>query len=55
MAKRNLTRRRFVHGAMQGGLVGTGFVFAPSIVSAQGSKLGPTKVFIGSNPSFGAS
>ena len=39
----------FVHGAM----IGTGLAFAPSIVSGQGSKLGPTKVFIGSNPSFG--
>ena len=35
------------------GRIGTGLDFAPSIVSGQGSKLGPTKVFIGSNPSFG--
>jgi ABC-type nitrate/sulfonate/bicarbonate transport system substrate-binding protein len=47
--KVNPTRRRFVHGAM----IGTGFALAPSIVSGQSSKLGPTKVFIGSNPSFG--
>jgi ABC-type nitrate/sulfonate/bicarbonate transport system substrate-binding protein len=33
-------------------MIGTGLVFAPSIVSAQ-NKLGPVKVFIGSNPSFG--
>lgn len=48
-SKENLTRRRFVHAAM----IGTGFALAPSIVLGQGSKLGPTKVFIGSNPSFG--
>ena len=53
MAKVKLTRRRFMHGAMQGALVGTGIAFVPSIVSGQGSKLGPVKVFIGSNPSFG--
>jgi ABC-type nitrate/sulfonate/bicarbonate transport system substrate-binding protein len=53
MTKRNLTRRRFVQGAVQGALVGTGLVFTPSIVSAQGTKLSPVKVFIGSNPSFG--
>ena len=52
-SKGKLTRRRFVHGAMQGAMIGTGLAFAPSIVSGQGSKLGPTKVFIGSNPSFG--